>query len=62
MAEIDKRQVLIGAALLLAGTAIILGITVQAVPDIPYAVGVGAAIAVAAGTLMIGTSGDGRPV
>jgi hypothetical protein len=62
MVNVDNRQVLLGAILLFAGATIILGITVRGIPNVPYAVGVAATLAIAAGTLLLGTSEGGRPV
>jgi hypothetical protein len=57
------QQVAIGAVLLLAGTAVILGVSAGVVPGIPALIGSAAMLAMAAGALLVGSSGEsGRPV
>ncbi len=61
MSETDMRKVLFGAVLLVAGTAIIFGLGGGAA-DLPVALGSLAALGLAAGALLLGTSEPGRPV
>lgn len=62
MNQTDTRQVLLGALLLLVGSAIIVGVSGQFVSNVPLVLGSLAALGLAAGTLLIGTSDPGRPV
>jgi hypothetical protein len=62
MGNLDYRRVLLGAALLLAGSAIIIWVSVSAMPDAPSVLGIVATMIVATGTLLLGTSEGGRPV
>ncbi|WP_335999831.1 hypothetical protein [Halorientalis halophila] len=54
-------QIAVGAVLLLVGSALILGVGLQQV-ELPGAVGGVAAMVMAVGTLLLGTSEGGRPV
>jgi hypothetical protein len=63
MSDTSNVKILFGAALLLAGTALILFVSSQGSPVIPGIMGSLAALGVALGTLLLGTSdADGRPV
>ncbi|MHB9288362.1 hypothetical protein ACKVMT_15135 [Halobacteriales archaeon Cl-PHB] len=62
MSETDMRKVLFGAVLLVAGTAIIFGLSGSGAAGLPVALGSLAALGLAAGALLLGTSEPGRPV
>jgi hypothetical protein len=62
MSGANKTKILFGAALLLAGTAIILYVSSAGEAILPGVIGSGAALAMAAGALLVGTSEGGRPV
>ncbi|WP_276271232.1 hypothetical protein [Haloarcula litorea] len=55
----DTRKVMLGALLLLVSTVLILGPLGLPVPTVAAGV---AALGLAAGALLVGTSEDGRPV
>jgi hypothetical protein len=57
----DTRKVILGAALLAISTVLILGTGAIDI-GIPAAAGALAALGLAAGALLVGTSEDGRPV
>jgi hypothetical protein len=57
----DKRKVIVGGLLLFVSTALILGTGPLDVAVPVFAAGV-AALGLAAGALLVGTSEDGRPV
>ena len=60
MTQTDTNKVLLGALLLVAGTAIIFG--GQFTSDLPLFVGSLAMVGLAVGSLLVGTSEPGRPV
>jgi hypothetical protein len=62
MANTDTTQVLAGAVLLLVGTAVILAVSGEFVPGVPEILGSVAAMGMAAGALLLGTSNGERPV
>ncbi|MEF8784389.1 MAG: hypothetical protein V5A45_00535 [Haloarculaceae archaeon] len=62
MSGANKTKILFGAALLLAGTAIILYVSSAGEAILPGVIGSVAALAMAAGALLVGTSEGGRPV
>jgi len=62
MTETDSQKVLLGALLLLAGSAIIVAFGLGFSDTIPGLVGSVAAMGLAAGALLVGTSESGRPV
>ncbi|WP_302080991.1 hypothetical protein [Salinibaculum rarum] len=62
MTETSTTKILFGGALLLAGTAIILAASSAGGVLLPGIVGSVAALAMAAGALLVGTSEGGRPV
>ncbi|WP_336338058.1 hypothetical protein [Haloarcula brevis] len=57
----DTRKVVLGAVLLAVSTVLILGTGAIDI-GIPAAAGTVAALGLAAGALLLGTSEDGRPV
>jgi hypothetical protein len=57
----DTRKVILGAVLLAISTVLILGTGAIDI-GIPAAAGALAALGLAAGSLLVGTSEDGRPV
>ena len=57
----DKRKVIVGGLLLFVSTALILG-TGPLDVAVPVFAGAVAALGLAAGALLVGTSEDGRPV
>jgi hypothetical protein len=57
----DTQKVGLGALLLVASTAALLALTPQN-SILPAAVGAIASLTLAAGALLVGVSGDGRPV
>jgi hypothetical protein len=62
MLDTDTTQVLVGAALLLVGTVVILAVGGRFVPGVPGIIGSLAALGLAAGVLLLGTSDGERPV
>jgi len=62
MSQTDSTQIVLGGLLLLAGSAILFAVSGGVTPDIPKAVGILAAVGLAAGALLVGTSDPGRPV
>ncbi len=62
MSNASKAKILAGAALLLATTAIILYISSAGEAILPGLIGSAAALAMAAGALLVGTSEGGRAV
>jgi hypothetical protein len=62
MENTDTTQVLVGAVLLLVGTAVILAVSGRFVPGLPEIAGSLAALGLAAGVLLLGTSDGERPV
>lgn len=62
MNKASQTKILFGAALLLAGTAIILYVSSAGEAILPGLIGSVAALAMAAGSLLVGTSEGGRPV
>lgn len=57
----DTQKVALGTLLLVASTAALFALTPQN-STLPVAVGAIASLALAAGALLVGVSGDGRPV
>lgn len=62
MSESDRTKILVGAVLLLVGAAIIVYVSFAGKAILPGVLGSAAALAMAAGTLLVGTSKGGRPV
>jgi hypothetical protein len=62
MSDSNKPKILAGAALLLVGTAIILYVSSAGEAVLPGLIGSAAALGMAAGALLVGTSEGGRPV
>lgn len=62
MSDSNKPKILAGAALLLVGTAIILYVSSAGEAILPGLIGSAAALGMAAGALLVGTSEGGRPV
>jgi hypothetical protein len=62
MSDSSSTKIFVGAALLLAGTAIILYVSSAGEMILPGILGSAAALAMAAGALLVGTSEGGRPV
>lgn len=60
MTQTDTRKVLLGAALLVAGTVVL--VSGQFTTALPGVLGSLAALGLAAGALLVGTSHGGRPV
>jgi len=57
----DRRKVLLGAVLLFASSALIFGTGTVSI-GMPALGATAAAFGLAAGALLVGTAGDGRPV
>ncbi|MFB6082894.1 MAG: hypothetical protein ABEJ94_01450 [Halorientalis sp.] len=57
----NSTKVLVGAVLLVIGSALILAVGLRQIA-LPAVAGSAAALVLAAGTLLLGTSGDGQPV
>lgn len=62
MSEANQTKIFLGAALLLVGTAIILYVSSAGEAILPGLIGSVAALGMAAGALLVGTSEGGRPV
>jgi hypothetical protein len=62
MTDASKPKILVGAVLLLVTTAIILYVSSAGEAILPGLLGSAAALAMAAGALLVGTSEDGRAV
>jgi hypothetical protein len=62
METTDTTRVLVGAALLVVGTIVILAVSGRFVPGVPEILGSLAALGLAAGVLLLGTSDGERPV
>ena len=62
MSQTDMRKVAFGVLLLAAGTAVIFGASGAVTTGLPVAIGSLAALGLAAGALLLGTSQPGRPV
>jgi hypothetical protein len=62
MSDSSKPKILVGAALLLVTTAIILYVSSAGEAILPGLIGSAAALAMAAGALLLGTSEGGRAV
>ena len=55
----ERRKVLVGSVLLVAGSIVVMAYSFRAMSAIPGVIGMIAGLAMAAGTLLIGTSAGG---
>ena len=62
MSDSNKNKIFVGALLLVVGTGIILYVSSAGEAILPGLIGSVAALAMAAGALLVGTSEGGRPV
>ncbi len=62
MSRTNLRQILLGALLLVVGSAVVLGVGSGLTASFPKIVASLAALGLAAGALLVGTADPGRPV